>query len=414
MSMHLTDGTLGADGRPLLVGLGSELSIEPDALGHGTFVVAQTTESRSRHSIDLGSMPLLRRFVLCHRWDPYWMKPAAGAHLSQVPPETQYLLAHLDEGQWLLLVPLVGELFRYSLRAKKGEEALVLVGETGDAHTAGHGGLALYAAVGPDPDALARDGARSAAKRLGIGKLRADKSVPDFCDTFGWCTWDAFYQEVSAELVERGLESFAAGGVSPRFLILDDGWQSVRRMPTGEKRLTAFAANDKFPGGLAPLVARAKASFSVQHFLVWHAVVGYWGGVDPEALPDYGVVAQTRHLGDGILHHMPLFNEDWWGPLVGFVPTRRIGAFYDGYHAALVAEGVDGVKVDSQAVLEALSQRAESFLSPGGVAQPKVVAPVFGFQADRFTGGGTRLVSSSGCGEQVGQCRVGLRELGRK
>ena len=56
----------------------------------------------------------------------------------------------------------------------------------------------------------------------------------------------------------------------------------------------------------APLVARAKASFSVQHFLVWHAVVGYWGGVDPEALPDYGVVAQTRHFGDGILHHMPL------------------------------------------------------------------------------------------------------------
>lgn len=37
--------------------------------------------------------------------------------------------------------------------------------------------------------------------RLGAGgaKPRAAKTLPEFVDMFGWCTWDAFYSRVSAE-----------------------------------------------------------------------------------------------------------------------------------------------------------------------------------------------------------------------
>lgn len=285
------------------------------------------------------------------------MKPAAGTRLCDVPAETQFFLAELGaDGTWLLLVPLIDEPWRFSLRGRS-DGALELLAETGDPHLAGSGGLALYVAAGADPFELLERGARAVQRRLATGPLRADKPMPSFVDHFGWCTWDAFYTEVSAEKVLAGLERFASAGVAPRFVILDDGWQSVRAMPTGERRLTAFVPNEKFGGDLSALIAGAKRDFGVETFLVWHAVVGYWGGVDGEALPGYDVVEQPRRFGEGIMAHCPRHNEDWWGGLVGLVPETAIERFYDDYHRRLAAQGVDGVKVDTQAVLEGLSAR---------------------------------------------------------
>ena len=54
---------------------------------------------------------------------------------------------------------------------------------------------------------------------------RADKAIPASLDTFGWCTWDAFYFTVSAQGVGQGLGSLKAGGAPPQWLVIDDGWQ---------------------------------------------------------------------------------------------------------------------------------------------------------------------------------------------
>jgi raffinose synthase len=352
--VELSDGAVRANGRALLASVPAELRAEADPSRRGLFLAAFASASSSRHAFGLGSIPDLSRYTVCHRYEPYWMKPRAGTNLADVPPETQFFLAELRGERWLLLVPLVSEPFRFSLRGKK-EGTLELLAETGDGWTAGLGGLALFVAIGDDPFRLLEESAPAVSARLGTGRLRRDKKLPAFADAFGWCTWDAFYQEVSAAKVRDGLERFAAGGVEPRMMILDDGWQSTARMPTGESRLTGLDANDKFPGGLASTVRMAKSEFRVETFLVWHSIVGYWGGVDGQRLPDYGVVEQTRQFGEGILAHAPSFNQLWWGNLVGLVPASRIRAFYDDYHRHLRAQGVDGVKVDSQAVLEAVA-----------------------------------------------------------
>ena len=356
MHPSLSEATVRLDGVVLLSDVCGDLHAEGDDRGHGVFLVARAKTSSSRHLFSLGRIADLDRFTACHRYEPYWMKPAAGSRASEVPAETQVLLVRLGSGRWMLVVPLLGELFRFSLRGKS-DDTLELLGETGDAFAPGHGGLAAYVAAGADPFDLVRTGARSVARRLAWGRLRSEKPLPDFVDTFGWCTWDAFYQEVSAAKVREGLERFDAGGVKPQLLILDDGWQSTAPRPTGERRLTGFTANEKFDGGLRATVRMAKDEFGVQTFLVWHSIVGYWGGVDGEHMPGYGVVDQTRQFGEGVLSHAPSFNQIWWGNLVGFVPREFIGRFYDDYHAALAAQGVDGVKVDSQAVLEAVSTR---------------------------------------------------------
>jgi raffinose synthase len=355
MTLTLVDHCLlEGQGSPLLQGLAPELSSEVDRLGNGVFIHARASATSSRLRFALGGIPKLARFSACHRDEAYWMVPCAGTRLAEVPPETQSLLVELEDGRFLFVIPLFDELFRFSLLGK-GDDSLGLLAETGDAFAPGVGGLAAFVTVGTDPFELAREGAKSVMARLGTGKLRRDKPTPDLLEQFGWCTWDAFYSEVSAEKVREGLASFRAGGVSPRLLILDDGWQSVQRQATGETRLSAFAANRKFQGDLSGLVRSAKQEFGVKSFLVWHAVVGYWGGVDGQSLPGYGVVEQTRQFGEGVLFHQPSTNHDFWGNVVGLVPAGHVARFYDDYHGTLAAQGVDGVKVDSQAVLEAIA-----------------------------------------------------------
>jgi raffinose synthase len=354
MPMNLLGSSLVEGERLLLAEVDPGLSVEPDPTGAGVFLRAEARRSASRLLFQAGKVPALRRYTACHRYEPYWMKPAAGTRLSDVPAETQFLLAELVAGGWLLLVPLLEEPFRFSLRGHS-EGGLELLAETGDPHLGGSGGLALFIALGEEPFELCEAGARAVSARLGSAcRLRREKPLPDFVDQFGWCTWDAFYQEVSAEKLRTGLTTFQAAGVPPRFVILDDGWQSVRYLPTGERRLTSFHANDKFAHDLSPCIREAKQEFGVQTFLVWHALNGYWGGVDPEGLPGYSVVEQPRRFGEGILSHMPRCNEEWWGGLVGLVSEAGVERFFDDYHRSLAAQGVDGVKVDNQAVLESL------------------------------------------------------------
>ncbi|KAJ6390365.1 hypothetical protein OIU77_024556 [Salix suchowensis] len=62
---------------------------------------------------------------------------------------------------------------------------------------------------------------------LNTFKLLEEKTAPSLVDKFGWCTWDAFYLTVEPAGVWHGVNDFVEGGVTPRFLIIDDGWQSI-------------------------------------------------------------------------------------------------------------------------------------------------------------------------------------------
>jgi len=96
--------------------------------------------------------------------------------------------------------------------------------------------------------------------------------MPDILNWFGWCTWDAFYTNVTSENVKQGLQrwvllskdndhsiiymhqrdinlsvkiifcSFEKGGIPAKFVIIDDGWQSVDMDPNGTEWKSDHAA----------------------------------------------------------------------------------------------------------------------------------------------------------------------------
>jgi stachyose synthetase len=59
--------------------------------------------------------------------------------------------------------------------------------------------------------------------------LIQEKALPAMADRLGWCTWDAFYLTVDPVGIWQGVSEFANAGVGvlPRFLMINDGWQSV-------------------------------------------------------------------------------------------------------------------------------------------------------------------------------------------
>ncbi|HEY5892624.1 MAG TPA: Sip1-related alpha-galactosidase [Chthoniobacterales bacterium] len=352
-SYEITDGTLRIAGAPVLEGLAPSWSVVEDTTGSGVFLRSEATDAACFLELPLGRLSGMIRFTSCHRFSPFWTKPANGTTDAEVQPETLWLLALSDTGRCTLVVPLLDATTRYSLRGTVG--GLAVVAETGDPAVTSDGGVVLYVSSGGDPYALAAAGARAVQRHLGTGVLRVDKPVPDFVDLFGWCTWDAFYKEVSADKVLAGLKAFASGGVQPPLLILDDGWQTWVKAATGEERLMSLAPNERFGGDLTALVRETKERFRVQRFLVWHALLGYWGGLDEQSLPDYGTRTVARAFGPGLLEQESRWNTGPWGAQVGVPSAEKIGTFYDDYHRQLAAQGVDGVKVDVQAMLEGVS-----------------------------------------------------------
>jgi raffinose synthase len=357
-SLRLGQGALVWNGQALLTDLADTIAAEEDPAGIGVFLQFASEKPAARHVFPVGSPSGLSRFTCCARYEPFWMKPHAGTRAGEVPVETQYLLTEQADGSCVLYVPLIAGAFRMSMQGTPGN-GLELVAESGDPATVMTTVTGLFVAAGTDPYALLEQAARSVMARMSTGRLRSEKPLPAFVEQFGWCTWDAFYQDVSQEKVREGLESFARGGVTPKYLVLDDGWQSEQTMTTGERRLTSFAANGKFSGDLGPTVRMSKDEFGIETFLVWHAMNGYWGGVDDDALPSYEARPVYRNNSPGILEFVPGWTtsaNDYFGGFVSVVPPKHIARFFQDYHRHLRAQGVDGVKVDSQATLESVGQ----------------------------------------------------------
>lgn len=86
-----------------------------------------------------------------------------------------------------------------------------------------------YVHVSDNPYNIMKEAYSALRVHLNTFRLLEEKQVPSLVDKFGWCTWDAFYLTVEPAGIWHGVKEFANGGLSPRFLIIDDGWQSINR-----------------------------------------------------------------------------------------------------------------------------------------------------------------------------------------
>ncbi|CAE7299282.1 RFS6 [Symbiodinium pilosum] len=178
--------------------------------------------------------------------------------------------------------------------------------------------------------------------------LRSEKPLPELFAHWGWCSWDAHGVGVRAE----HLEAMAAKH-RPPWLVLDDGWQEDvepaewrRWLHTPQSRSLARPGF----GSLQDLVRTLRSSGSA--LLVWHTLLGYWGGVaDGRGF----AVGRRRPLWpSGLQAGCPSEVDVWDGDFCTLETEDDMEKFYADFYTALGDAGVAGVKCDGQFLPEVL------------------------------------------------------------
>ena len=299
----------------------------------------------------------MEKFVACFRGrNSCWMESRAGSSIPEVPFETQFLLVRLTNGNYLAMIALVDGAFRSSLSGG-ADGYLHLLAESGDTQTTTSRVTGLYLEEGKDPFALVR----SAASRVRAGPENTSPQLPDFARYLGWCSWNAFYEDVSSDGIMQVMQKLEDGGVSPGFVVVDGGWQTVR-----DKMLAGYQAKpDRFPGGLAAMVRGLKQKHHVSRVLTWQAFNGYWRGADPRTLPAIGTEMLTPRFPTWVTDGATaagVEDEDTvtrtFYPNVYRNPIAEpdLDKFFSAYHGFLRDQGVDGVKIDAMTWIETLGE----------------------------------------------------------
>ncbi|XP_031398942.1 probable galactinol--sucrose galactosyltransferase 2 [Punica granatum] len=389
--ISINDGNLVVHGKTILTGVPDNIVLTPGSgvgLVTGAFIGATASHSKSLHVFPVGILEDLQ-FMCCFRFKLWWMTQRMGTCGKDIPLETQFMLVESKNGDeggevddsptiYTVFLPLLEGPFRAVLQGNEKNELEICL-ESGDTAVETNQGLHLvYMHAGTNPFEVINQAVKAVEKHMQTFTHREKKKLPSFLDWFGWCTWDAFYTDVTAEGVDEGLNSLSEGGTPPKFLIIDDGWQQIENKAKEEancvvqegaqfaSRLTGIKENSKFQKkaqdneqvpGLKLVVDEAKQRHDVKFVYVWHALAGYWGGVKPAAdgMEHYDTALAYPVQSPGVLGNQPDIVMDSLAVHgLGLVHPKKVFNFYNELHAYLASCGVDGVKVDVQNIIETL------------------------------------------------------------
>ncbi|TYI81986.1 hypothetical protein E1A91_D05G191500v1 [Gossypium mustelinum] len=379
----LKDRNLSINGKEALKDVPENIVVMP-LTDTSAFVGATSPHASSRHVFKLGVIKDVRLLCL-FRFKLWWMIPRTGSSASDIPLETQMLLLKARQGPtssqstYIIFLPVLDGNFRSSLQGNSSDELEFCVKSGDPAVVTSESPKAVFVNYGDHPFDLVKDSMMILEKQFGTFALRETKQTPGMLDWFGWCTWDAFYSDVNPQGIKDGLMSLSQGGTPARFLLIDDGWQDTINefLEQGEPfvdglqfrsrlanikenkkfRRIANEANSKTPSDLKEFISDIR-TFDLKYVYVWHALLGCWGGLVPNAVATKNYDPKLRYpiLSPVYLANMRDISMDSMGKYgICLVDPDKISQFYDDLHGYLASQDVDGVKVDAQNILETIS-----------------------------------------------------------
>ncbi|KAE9602642.1 hypothetical protein Lal_00049636 [Lupinus albus] len=349
----------------------------------GCFVGFNATEPSSRHVVPIGKFSGIR-FMSIFRFKLWWSTHWIGNNGHDVEYETQFMMLenNSDIGRpYVLLLPLLERGFRACLQPGFDDYVDICMESGSTRVIESNFRSCLYIHVDDDPYSLVKEAMKVMKEHLRTFKLLEEKTPPGIVDKFGWCTWDAFYLKVNPQGVWEGVKGLVEGGCPPGLVIIDDGWQtfchddepvtdggSLNCSIPGEQmlnRLIKFEENSKFreyksqrvPNnkGMGAFVRDLKEEFkALEYVYVWHAYLGYWGGIRPNVagMPESKII--DLKMSEGVEKMMvDLAVVKVIENRVGLVAPDEL---YEGLHSHLESVGIDGVKIDVTNILEMISE----------------------------------------------------------
>ncbi|KAK4193272.1 putative galactinol--sucrose galactosyltransferase 6 [Podospora australis] len=304
----------------------------------------------------------IRWFSLVRPWSP-WLAPrhgSTGFHLD----EDAVLCSFLSpKGKHLVFLGMSG-LGDVTSLLRSGDSGQLTIHVRNDAKSSTTG--TILVAVGDDfesANAAVMYHARDMVMRSKVlsGEDQTETTAlgdvstqwyEDWYDGLGYCTWNALGQKLTEEKVLNAVDTLAKNKINISSLIIDDNWQDIDYQ--GESQFQ-YGFNDfeaeptAFPRGLKALVSDIRSKHkSIQHIAVWHALLGYWGGISPSGplSQRYKTVEVVRE--DSERRGLPL------GGKITMIAAEDVKKFYDDFYGFLDDCGINGVKTDAQFMIDTL------------------------------------------------------------
>lgn len=330
---------------------------------NGFFLKLKSGNYGSEEKVLLGKIYDVIELTGCFRFNACWMSPFFGKSARDIPNETQFLLLHLNNGEYEIVIPLVDEYERTSLLSE-GDDLFLLV-ETGDNSTKIKAPFCLYVLKGNNPYDMIKTASEEICGKLKTFHLRENKRVPEFADLLGFCTYNAFYSDVTHEKIETLLEDLKKDNINLGYIIIDDGWQKNE----GGYTINFEADIDKFPKGLEVFSKEMKEKYSIKEILVWHTYNGYWLGIKKESFSQYEIEDKTFYIPERFKNEqvtltdslnintaaIPFYPYNLEKQKTGFLKTDLFRFYFD-FYSYLRKQGINGSKLDAMSWIECFGQ----------------------------------------------------------
>ena len=268
------------------------------------------------------------KITAMYLFNEWWTRPAFVNGFQDIPDFTQVAFFKYDN-RFACFVPMVGREFKaYMVNGTETEICLEMTSYLGGQREVDE---PLYLlAEGPTLTESVHKAIVWLAEYKGI-RMRERRRIPEMFHYLGWCSWDAFYREVSEEKIRQKADELIQKNVPVKWMIIDDGWLSAQ-----DELLYDFVPDQKkFPDGFKNMIREIREKGDIRWFGVWHALGGYWGGILPGS--------------DLELRDKPYLYKTVNGKLI---PSPFTGEqFYRDWYEELSREGIDFVKVDGQSAV---------------------------------------------------------------
>jgi raffinose synthase len=299
------------------------------------------------------AIPGFAKGVSLWRYGPWncWSKPVRVQGPGELQEnDVQFFYWQYEDGVYGAAMPISGNGYRSTLgrdRNRFGSKSVSYF------DTQGRGNIPLMSiGFGEDPYALFESLWTAGMKEMGHPEnLRKNKTFPAIFENIGWCTWNSssLGKDLNENLLLRGAKYFRDGRFPIGWFLVDDGW-----FDQSGNRLNSIRPDaKKFPQGFREIIRTLKQEYHLKDVGVWHALNGYWQGINPES----GLGNEYKN---DLITYRELARPDRdstsWRTCSFLSPlTDAPGKFYGEFHRYLSEEGFTFVKVDNQLVVERMA-----------------------------------------------------------
>ena len=269
---------------------------------------------------------LPEKMTCMYLYGPWWTRPAFVQSFEDIPDKTQVLFCK-NKNDFTCILPMVGDDYKTVINGSGSKDRIRFVMDAGIAGVR-HVDETMYISSTAETLSLAIENITKTLEKKYDIKPREKRKYPEMFKYVGWCSWDAFYKDISEEKVLDKAKEIAEKKLPIRWMIFDDGW-----LQDENDMLNDIAPDEKkFPGGFDQLITKVKSETPVNWVGVWHAFGGYWAGINPKSRLAKEKAQCLYKTVNGRIVPSPYNGRD----------------FYGSWYKELKAGQVDFVKVDGQ------------------------------------------------------------------